>query len=257
MAIEKNIPKVNEGFINIFGQKFDNVREIAFKKNELYGNLGKYVTETIYEENMLVNLSGIKTDGVYIYRSNFDPFVAYRIYKCYADYGYNGEQDDKLIQELSLKKENIKLAQFPMGVVTLEGRIIGQEIPFFPYDITLFELFSRYKNLDVIKIYKAVLDVLNELYQNGIAYLDNHAKNFMINPLLLNDSKIDIIDFDYKRVVFDDYSPVFRKQLLENYRCMIIKLNQLQQIETTILKTDDFDDTFSQLDEVEERLVKR
>ena len=42
-------PQIRNSFTNIKGQTFTNVREIAFKENELFGNLGKYVAESHHE----------------------------------------------------------------------------------------------------------------------------------------------------------------------------------------------------------------
>ena len=111
----KNIPRINQGFTNLNGTYFDKVKEVAFKKGELIGNLGTFVAETKREKSIWQEEENY-SDGVYIYQSLNDPHIAYRIYKCFADYGYNGENDDILIQKLLERQDAIKLSKFPIGV---------------------------------------------------------------------------------------------------------------------------------------------
>lgn len=44
--MEKDVPKINQGFVNKNGIYFSNVREVAYKSEELYGNLGTLVAQT-------------------------------------------------------------------------------------------------------------------------------------------------------------------------------------------------------------------
>lgn len=257
MNNQNSIPKINTGFTNDRGTYYDKVREIAYQKGELFGNLGVFVTETEYISNCIFDDTKNPTRGVYIYQSYSNPEIAYRIYKAFADCGFDGYEDDKLIQKLSERQKNINLSKFPTGVVTLSGKIIGQEIPYYANDITLFEFFNKYKNINPIKIYYAVLEILNELYYNGIIYLDTHPKNFMIN--LLNEyPSVDIIDFEYSRIIFDDDSEVYRKLLFCNYKIMVNKLNEMLGITDIVGKfseTQSFDDTYHQLSVMKKKLT--
>ena len=250
-------PKICEDFTNRKGIHYDRVRESAYRRGELAGNLGTFVAETKHEHNMFFDSSHDLTSGVYIYQSHSDPMVAYRIYKSFADYGFNGYNDDILIQKLRERQEKIKLSRFPTGVVTLNGNIIGQEIPYFPDKITLYKFFLEYKDISPVKIYRAVLEILNEMYDNGIIYLDNHPKNFMVNPA--NSDSIDVIDFDESYVKFDNDSETLRRQLFDNYKVTVDGLNRICGIDSLVGKFESmatFEDAYKQLSVMEKRLVR-
>lgn len=251
-------PKTTMGFTNNKGIYYDKVREVAYRSGQLVGNLGTFVAETIHEHNLFFESSHNAESGVYIYQSYSNPVIAYRIYKTFADCGFNGYKDDELIQKLMERQNKIKLSQFPTGVVTLEGKIIGQEIPYFCGEMTLCDFFKKYEGFSPVKIYRAILDVLYEMYDNGIIYLDNHPKNFMINPSCI-DKGVDVIDFDEAYVKFDDDSEMLRQRLFNNYGRTINALNEMcgalhsvGQFEPAL----DFNDAYKQLGAMEKKLVR-
>jgi serine/threonine protein kinase len=250
-----HIPIISSTFTNRDGKHFDKVREIAFKKGELMGNLGKFVAETKHERNPFFKCSGNLNNGVYIYQDYNNPLIAYRIYKSFADYRFNGFMDDELIQKLMERKDKITFSKLPTGVVTLDGLIIGQEIPYFPFSVTLHDYFLKFNNIEILKIYKRVLEQLKELYNNGIIYTDIHPNNFMIN---LNDGNIDVIDFDYFLIKIDSASLTDLKKMLLNFNRMINYLNNICGVDLTISQfklTENFEDTFYELDKMSKRLV--
>jgi len=174
---------------------------------------------------------------------------------CFAEYGYDGEQDEKLIQCLAERKNKIKLSKFPLGVVTLDGKVIGQEIPYFQNTITLDEYFETNNNVDLIRTYKAIFEILKELYDNGIYYLDIHPKNFVIDKQL----NIEIIDFMYNYMNFDFLSDANKNLYFSKLREMIDYFNQTQGIDLKVGKfksVDNFDDAYIQVDEIEKKLKK-
>lgn len=247
------IPIINQGFTNKDGKYYDKVREIAFKKGQLQGNVGKFVAETQHENNLF----GEDSTGIYLYQSFHDPNIAYRIYKEFADYRFNGHGDDVVIQKLMEKQDLIKMSKFPTGVVTLDGFIIGQEVPYFIDCIPLNELFKNNKKANPMNVYRAIISVLKELSDNGIIYMDNHPKNFLINP---NDKdlKINIIDFERHFMSFDEeIRPYSIKKQFENLKNMLNILNELNGIETIFLQTDNFEDLSIQIDEMEKKLKKK
>lgn len=253
-GIELMIPQIRDRFTNIKGQTFDNVREIAFKKDELFGNLGKFVAESNHEVSDFVYDLYESHFGVYIYQTYENPNIAYRIYKEFADYNFNGYNDDKLIQKLSERKKAILKTEFPTGVVTLDGRIIGQEIPFYQNSITILEYFKNRTILNPFNLYIEILKVLYELFENGIIYLDIHPKNFMIDPIGL---KMNLIDFDFHYIKFDDKTML--KRQLDNYKRMINYLNELLNIINItgdFVEASNYDDCFEQLNEMSKRLKK-
>lgn len=254
-GMELVIPQIGNTFTNIKGQTFENVREIAFKKDELFGNLGKFVAESKHEVSKFGCDLYDSHPGVYIYQTYENPNIAYRIYKEFAEYNFNGYGDDKLIQRLSEKQKDILMTQFPTGVITLEKRIIGQEIPFYPTSITLLDYINKNMNLNPFGLYMKILQILYELFENGITYLDIHPKNFMIDLLSLN---INIIDFDLHYIQFDDRTMLQRQ--LNNYKRMINVLNEILNIigiTGNFIEVSNYDECFEQLNEMSKRLKKR
>lgn len=255
---ENFVPIINDEFTNIYGETFDNVQEVAYKKGELMGNVGKYITETLPIKNAFFIKSDNSQSGVYIYQDRNDPFSAYRIYKEFADYGFNGYKDDSLISKLRKLQKEIKLTTFPIGVVTLEGRIIGQKIPFFEDYITLFDysLISSEKN--PVSLYKNVLEIIEEMYKKGILYMDNHPGNFLINPK--NDpNKIEAIDFEDKYMEFGDIDRESKYRVLHNFKEMIELLNEnfgVYDVLGKFIEIKSFDDGYIQLEEMSKKLVK-
>lgn len=254
------IPVIKDNFTNRNGIYFDNVREIVYKKGELCGNLGKYITETIYDKNnYFVNA---EETGVYIYQSYHNPNLGYRIYKTFNEPKFNGNNDDILIQRLFESQKKLDDIKFPTGVVTLEGNIIGQEMYFFKDDITIFDYFKNNKvnHKDISIIYYKVLEILNKMYCNGILYWDIHGKNFMINPNLKN-INIDIIDFDYFKMSFDNnITKTCVNRMFSNYATMINLLNKIIGFDENIIGefpvVDNFDTAYKELKQHQKRLVK-
>lgn len=105
---------LNDNFTNIKGKYFEGVKELAFTKENLYGNIDKFVNE---DYNLL--------NGVYIYKDFNNKNIGYKIYKEFMAYKFNGYRDDELIYNLIQRSKNIKLTEMPIGVVTIDGKIIG------------------------------------------------------------------------------------------------------------------------------------
>jgi len=244
-------PIVRTGYQNKEGKYFDKVREISFEKENLINNLGKFVAETNHEDNYFFK-DDLITHGVYIYQSLTNPNIAYRIYKEFSDYGFNGYSDDKMIQFLQEKQEKIKLTQFPTGIVTLNGNIIGQEIPYYANYMTLFDYLKKYFIKDPFSIYMILIEIIKEMYEEEILYLDVHPKNFMINK---SDLDIKMIDFDDSYVKFQTHE-FYKEQLFSNIKNMIDCLNKLCGLDDLVfLQTDNFDDCSYQIKQMQ-KIIK-
>lgn len=185
--------KINSNYIDKRGNVYEGVTERALTKGELF-DLGKLVHQTEREKNAFG-----KENGVYIYQDRDNENIAYRIYDEFADYGFNGYSDDKLIYELNKRKDNVKLTDFPSGIVTCDDNIIGQIIPYYPNSETIFNYAKRTNNINIVRYYRKIISIIDELYKNCIIYVDAHAKNFVI---VNNDIKL--IDFDYSLINFDN-----------------------------------------------------
>ena len=95
--------EIRENFIDKNGILYPNIREIAFTRDNLFGNLGTLVNETKCEANdYFAKKSAMQIDdeGVYIYKSNYNSEKALRIYKCSLDPNFNGCRDEIFISKL-------------------------------------------------------------------------------------------------------------------------------------------------------------
>lgn len=237
---------INKDYVNKIGVKYHGVIEKAFKKEELC-NIGKFVHQTDREQNVFG-----KENGVYIYQDKENKDIAYRIYDEFADYGFNGYCDDKLIFELNKRKNGIELTDFPKGLVTCEGNIIGQIIPYYPNSETIFSYAKRTKNVNVVKYYKKIIDIINELYINGIIYCDAHAKNF-----LLVNNNIKLIDFDLSLIDFENRGYMY-KSMINTLINMLNTLNSVIGVDyfVDIKFVRDLQDLEKSVNEMEKKLVK-
>ena len=210
--------------------KLYNIRNINLdEKKDLRDNIGTFVTETKREANYFFDSEDALTDGVYIYKSNMDPNKALRIYKDCSNYPYVYHNDIVLISKLQEKQKNIKLTEFPTGIITIQNTIIGQEIPFYEDYKTLHETIENLNSIkELINYYKKMLDILIELENNGMIYTDLHFKNFMVKN---NDIKL--IDFEDDSIKLD-YSESTYKNMIYMLRNRINKLNQKLNIEFLI-----------------------
>lgn len=249
----EDIPKITKGFTNIKGQYFPNVREISFEKGQLCSNLGKLVAQTTKEKDDFFVPDDFDLMGVYIYQSKNNPKIAYRIYKEFAEYKFNGYNDDILIENLQKKQSKLPYIDFPTGVVTVDGRIIGQEITYYENYQTLFN-FMKNENIQnkITIIYEKIIFLLKELYNKGIIYTDNHAKNFLVDSNL----SIKLIDFEYSQVKFEDINKMYMNQSINNLRNMINLINQFIEIDYQMKNIENFDDALEQVDIIRKRLKK-
>lgn len=248
--MEKDVPKINQGFVNKNGIYFSNVREVAYKSEELYGNLGTLVAQTTRMNDEFFKTDSMEFDlnGVYIYQNNIDPKIAYRIYKEYAEYKFNGYQDDMLINELQNRQKYVLKTNFPTGVVTKDGLIIGQEIPFYEHYKTLekyVEEITSYEQL--FTLYNIVISILEELKKCGITYIDVHAKNFMVYK---NNTKL--IDFESCKIKFDENK--YLEDSLLNLRNMLNLLNQKLFISYRFEKFINYRDALKQVEQMRKSL---
>lgn len=238
--------EIKKGFTNINGIYYPEVRKIAYSKEDLYGNLGILVNQSSKEANDFYDPNDIdRLDGVYIYQTYHNPNVAYRIYREFADYKFNGYQDDRLINALQEKQDKIKLTEFPSGVVTVNGYIIGQEIPYYPNYQTLLEFIKNNPNKEkLLKIYKRIIMIQKELYDNGIIYTDVYGKNYMVNK----DLDIKLIDFEANRTIINDMNKYYINASFNSLKNMINTLNELMKIDYYFKETLDYDNALEQID---------
>lgn len=213
---------IKDNYVDSKGNKY-NIRNINISDISELRELGKYVAETKREVSDFWTESDNLENGVYIYKSNYDPKKALRIYKDFALYKYTYHSDAKDISKLQEFQNKIKLTQFPTGILTIEDYVIGQEIPFYENYITLYESISKLKDIrKIFYYYDKMINILEELAQVGIIYKDLHVKNFMIKG-----NSIKLIDFENDAYMYSDNT----KYLLEKLRILINFINEYLKID--------------------------
>ena len=245
--MKRYIPKVKQGFTDNKGNFYPNIREIAYEQGKTYGSFGTYIGESgrkLFSDDEMIS-------GAYVYRSFIDPSKVYKIYKDFLNYQFYYDMDAKFISELQERSKNIKLSKFPTGVVTVDGKVIGSEVPFVD-GITLKEYaVNNTKNILPTKIYIQTLDVLKELYINKIYYLDIHSKNFIIK-----DNSVNLIDFEDLFIRMDNVTVSEQKLIFIYLKKMLEELNNSFGISDKIGTIDDFDDAYEKVYKLEESLIK-
>lgn len=245
--------EIKNCYVNQEGKAYPRVREIAFTKNNYFGNLGTLVNETRKESNPFFAVDAMEFDdrGVYIYKSDYDKSKALRIYKSFMDYKFNGDNDEELIAKLQKLQRKIKLTEFPAGIVTLDGNIIGQEIPYYEEYNPFIEVKDNIRLVEILNIYKKCLLIIKELNDKGIQYLDIHAKNFLVNECL----DVKLIDFENELVKFNDEDA--KTVVLERFYNMINYINKEIKELRVIEKKDNFDDALISIDSLVKSYIKR
>lgn len=147
----------------------------------------------------------------------------------------NDKKNYKLVEKLVEIQPKINSIELPIGYVKNEKNVVGQIIPYYAnskslkniaFDRDLYNL-QKYICLDddilhnLFMIYLDILDKLEELYDNGVLYLDVHGGNFVIE-----NNEIKVIDFDKK---FIDFSLIRYNVsvLFLNYFVMINNINRM------------------------------
>lgn len=242
--------EIRNEFIDKNGILYPNISEVAYTSSNIFGNLGTIVNETDREvnDNFKRSSMDINDEGVYIYKSSFDQSIALRIYKCFYDPDFNGYQDEKLISKLQNFQKGIEKTSFPLGVVTLDGKIIGQKIPYFETSSQLYQIKEEVTLKDLLELYRKCLIILSELQSKGIAYIDIHAKNFLVD----NSLNVQLIDFEPDLVKFDDNVALAKS--LYNFYKMINLVNKRIGLKSYYTKPNSIEDAFSNLDKLEKKL---
>ncbi|MBQ7140031.1 MAG: hypothetical protein IJO32_00845 [Bacilli bacterium] len=241
---------IENGYKNHDGIYYDNIRNVHYdKKNDTINNLGLCVNQTEYKENDPFAPSFSDELGVYIYKSYYDKNKALRLYKDYGNYKFVFHNDEKLISELQRRQKNIKLTDFPTGIISIEDYTVGQEIVYYENFNTLLNVIKNKDIKDnIFDIYLEMLKILKELYINGIVYSDIHYKNFMVDSKLT----IKLIDFEPRYVKFDENSKYLYETMIRNLKNTINSINLLYNIKFN----NNFNNTTT-LEQVEESIMEK
>ena len=93
-----------------------------------------------------------------------------------------------------------------------------------------------------------MLTILSELHKEGIAYIDIHAKNFLVSENL----DVKLIDFEQDLVKFDDEQSL--KISLQNFYNMINLLNKKINIPIHYSEPETLDEAHQNLDDLVKKL---
>lgn len=117
-----------------------------------------------------------------------------------------------MLDRFNKLKNVIKLTDFPLSYYMENNKIEGTVIPYYPDTIPLYTISKTRKisNLtplynhdedcirNVFCLYNDILDIFQELLDNGVFYYDSNSTNFVFS-----NNEVKLIDFDPKRVLFD------------------------------------------------------
>lgn len=218
--------EIREKYIDERGNIY-NIRNIHYESLEKTRfNFGTFVAES--KPGKLDSIDD-DLDGIFLYKSTYSSKKALRIYKDYMHYKYVGHSDYKIVSELQLRQKNIKLTEFPTGIVTIENSVIGQEAPYYEDYNTIRKTFEN----DTIKVnpiqsYIKILKILKELFKEGIVYRDIHSNNFLYRII---DEDIKLIDFERFQVSFNEGRGCNYQSMIDNLKYMIKLLNSFKGIE--------------------------
>ncbi len=209
---------INKGYVDEEGKCFTNIRDIHFKNNkELVDTLGTPLFKPVILKS---------TEGYYIYQSPFDQNKAFRIDRKFYNKYFKYLEDYEFVSQLLEYQKDISLTEFPTGIITLEDRVIGQEIPLYHNSQTLYDLtetkFLQSKEIRY-KIYLDVIKIICELLNNGIIYQDIHGDNFLYD---IETKEVRLIDFEPHLVTFGYDLEAFRAMLV-SLKAMIFDINHL------------------------------
>ena len=109
------------------------IKNIEYPSGKGGYSFGRFIASTHDDES---NSFSSDPTGMQIYQDINNPKVGYRIYKglmLSSDNFYftDGCGDIRFISKLQERQDNVKLTQFPTGIVTINDCIIGHEIPFY------------------------------------------------------------------------------------------------------------------------------
>ena len=145
-------------------------------------------------------------------KSNFYELLTLKDYLIkYSNTTLNNEAYFTMLKIFKDIQNKINLTDLPIGYYKENEILKGTIIPYYKSSISLLET-TKNKNLnDLNKFYhhdddklhnlyillNKILDILEELQDNGISYIDSNPSNFLIK-----DNQIKLIDFDPKYLLY-------------------------------------------------------
>ena len=243
--------EIKNSYLNKRNENY-NIRNINFENQEdLKKNSGKFICESNHNDGIWFDSDFDLRNGVYLYKAKYDETKALRVYKdtlgvC-NDFKFTAYDDYKIVSELLDRQKHIKLTDFPTGIVTIENYVIGQEIPFYENANNLSQIIHLKTQKEIIEYYINIINILEELNNNGIVYSDVHAKNFMINSC---NNILKLIDFESKYLSIDNNKKDLYVYMISNLKNMINRINEKSNINFRLNDEET-------LDELKKEIIKK
>lgn len=127
-------------------------------------------------------------EGTTCYIMMHESNITYKLYKRAVDYilknsEYELEENETLnrLNYIVSKKKDVKMTDIPDDILTFKGKAVGVPLTYYSNGISLKDyLMDNKDNVDVDLIKQKIIDIVNELINNGIIPTDPHLDNFLI-----------------------------------------------------------------------------
>lgn len=166
-----------------------------------------YFNETSKGEEITFKLSGLEIKSEF-YKLIDNP--NYIIKKSFRE--INSEALLDMLYRFSEIKDKITLTDLPISYYLEDNVIAGSVIPYYEDSENLYNISKTKELSNLSKVYKRdddnirnlfilyseIIDIIEELYDNGICYYDSNSTNFVFK-----DNKVHLIDFDPSYIKFN------------------------------------------------------
>jgi len=182
--------------------------------------------------------SKVISGGTTSYIMQHETGVVYKLYKSTIGYilrndkyGVNEKETLDRLNYIISRKAHVSLTDLPNELLTYGGKPIGVGINYYKDSITLKEFLSGDFDADYTLIKSEVINIVNELIENGIVPTDPHFENFLITFNDKGDYKIHMIDVDdiYVSVYPDSVKDVWYESEVETcHRVIDLSFQELE-----------------------------
>lgn len=167
----------------------------------------------------------------------------------------------KMIEHFSELEKYLSKVDLPIAYYQSNGKVLGTVIPYYPDTVNirylfgfnperLFEFYKHDENVyrNLLSMYLDILDILKEMYENGMCYMDIRSTNFVFHQ---NDVKI--IDFEPSELHFNNKNLYYHK-IIKSF-CLLI--NAMSMSVNAKELTVPYVNTFKESEDEIKRLYKR
>lgn len=205
----------------------------------------------LVNEQLLDNLNRIGyfrkkvPSGISIYQNYQNERIGYRVSDRLINNYQRNDEEAFFLQKLLTYGQRIKEIDFPRGVLTYQSRIIGQIITYYVDNTNLIDACKK-KGLNPYTVCLKAFELIKNLHNDGIIYIDIHGGNF-----LYTNEGLKIIDFEKEAVSFidDEMSEIAEDQMLLSFIRMINRLSNQEayNLLPNLKKIKNLDDLYYEL----------